>query len=67
MWKEGSGERVARKIRCWFLMGCVSKFRGESYEYWAFLAGVDFCGDHEEGVSLIYTLKTPGFSNRKII
>lgn len=66
MWKE-SREGVARKIRCWFLMGCVSKFQGESYENWAFLAGMDFCGDHGEGVSLRYTPKTSGFSNRKII
>lgn len=62
-----AGEGVARKIRCWFLMGCVSKFQGESYENWAFLAGVAFCGDHAEGVSLRYTLKTSGFSSRQII
>lgn len=49
---ERSGER---KIRCWFLMGCVSKFQGESYANWAFLAGVYFCGDRKEGVPLIYT------------
>lgn len=67
MWKESKGEGVARKIRCWFIMGCVSKFQGESYENWAFLAGLDFCGDHEGGVPQIYILRTPGFSNREII
>ena len=60
-------EEEARKIRCWFIMGCVSKFQGESYENWAFLAGLDFCGDYEEGFPLIYTLRTPSFPNREII
>lgn len=69
MWKESKAEGVARKIRCWFIMGCVSKFQGQSYENWAFLAGLDFCGDYEEGVPLIYiyTLRTSSFSNREII
>lgn len=57
MWKASKGEGVARKIRCWFLMGCVGKFQGGSYENWAFcLAGVDFCGDSEGSVPLIYIL-----------
>ena len=48
-------------------MGCVSKFQGKSYENWAFLAELDFCGDYEEGFLLIYTLRIPSFSNREII
>lgn len=40
-------------------MACVSKFQGESYENWAILARVDFCGNHEDRVPLMYTLKAP--------
>lgn len=59
MWKESKGEGVEwqEKIRCWLIMGCVSKFQGESYENWAILARVDFCGDHEDSVPLTYTLR----------
>lgn len=64
MWKESEGEGVARKIRCWFIMGCVSKFHRASYENWTVLAGMGFCGDHEEGVFLIYILRSPSSSQQ---
>lgn len=53
MWKESKGKGVARKMRCWFMMGCVSKLQGESFGNWAILAGVGFRGDHEDSVPLI--------------
>lgn len=59
MWKEseGEGEEWQEKIQCWLIMGCVSKFQGESYENWAISARVHFCGDHEDSVPLIYILR----------
>lgn len=61
VWKEGGGEEWSgkKKIRGWLIMACVSKFQGENYENWAILARVDFCGNHEDRVPLMYTLKAP--------
>lgn len=44
MWEESEEEGVARKMRCWFIMGCVSKFQGDSYENWPSWQGWVFVG-----------------------